>query len=84
MNTNGKPRDRPDFYSIVPHTDGTVDVYLRPDVTVYRVGDIREYDVRVIVVRGVNPNDPAYGGDLEGYVRAHYSAWMEAGEAVDL
>ena len=35
------------FYDILPQEDGTVDVYLNPDVTTYTDGAAREYDVAV-------------------------------------
>ena len=84
MKTNGKPRDRPNFYSIIPNVDGTVDVHLRPEVTVYDVCGVWEYDVRVIIVRGINPCDPVYCGDLESHIRAHFAAWCQIGEVIYL
>ena len=87
-NTNS-PRDHPKtlkrFYAIVDNEDGTVDIHLEPVVTIYRTEDgIKEMDARVCIVRGINPDDPAFGGDLEAHIRAHFSAWMEIGEVIDL
>ena len=89
MKTNGKPRDHPKtlkkFYAIVDNGDGTVDVHLEPVITIYRTEDgFKEMDVQVRIVRGICPDDPIYCGDLEAHIRAHFSAWMEIGEVVDL
>ncbi len=76
------PRDHPGkkFYEIVPTGDGTVDVFLRPEVTVYDTdAGVKEYDVRVRVVRGVVPWD-----GLEDDIRARFDAWCEAAEVIDL
>ena len=78
------PRDRPIRsrcqYSIVPQVDGTVDVYLCPDVQVYQTDmGIREYDITVRLVRGIVP----WAG-LEEDIRARYDAWCESGEVISL
>lgn len=77
------PRDHPrgkQFYEIVHTGDGTVDVYLRPEVTTYDTDSgVREYDVRVCVVRGVVPWD-----GLEDDIRARYEAWCAEAEVIDL
>lgn len=75
------PRDHPKkFYEIVPTSDGTVDVFLRPEVTVYDTDTgVKEYDVRVRVVRGVVPWD-----GLEDDIRARFDAWCETAEVIDL
>lgn len=77
------PRDHPRgkrFYEIVPGDGGTVDVFLRPEVTAYDTDTgVREYDVRVRVVRGVVP----WGG-LEADIRARYEAWCAVAEVIDL
>ncbi len=80
--TRPLPRDHPrgKFYEIVPCDNGTVDVYLRPEVTVYDTGaGVREYDVRVRVVRGVVP----WNG-LEDDIRARFDAWCEIGEEINM
>lgn len=71
-----KPRR---FYSIEENEDGTVDVYLAPDGTVYRTDEGVEYDVDLHVVRGVEPWE-----GLEEDIRARYDAWCESGEVIDL
>jgi len=74
---NGNPRR---FYSIDDNGDGTVDVYLMPDVTVYPTEDgFKEYDIRVRVVRGIVPWD-----GLEQDIRARFMAWCESAEVIDL
>ena len=77
------PRDHPRgkrFYEIVPGDGGTVDVYLRPEVTTYDTDlGVREYDMRVRVVRGVVPWD-----GLEDDIRARYEAWCAEAEVIDL
>lgn len=67
------------FYDILGNEDGTVDVYLAPDVTVYPITDGQEYDVQLRVVRGVVP-----WPDLENDIRARYDAWCESGEVINL
>ncbi|MBR6570423.1 MAG: hypothetical protein IKK75_08230 [Clostridia bacterium] len=78
------PRDHPErsrsHYAIVPQVDGTMDVYLCPDVQVYHTDmGIREYDITVRLVRGVVPWD-----GLEEDIRARYDAWCESGEVISL
>lgn len=68
------------FYAIDEKDDGTVDVYLMPDVTIYPTEDgFREYDISVRIVRGVVPWD-----GLEEDIRARFRAWCENGEVIDL
>lgn len=71
-----KPRR---FYSIEENEDGTVDVYLAPNGTIYRTDEGVEYDVDLRVVRGVEPWE-----GLEEDIRARYDAWCESGEVIDL
>ena len=78
------PRDHPlrgrKFYSIEPRDDGLVDVYLAPVVCVYDTGlGIREYDMTVRIVRGIEP-----WPELEDDIRARYDSWCESGEEIDL
>ena len=60
------------FYRIIKNADKTADVYLMP------------YPAETRIVRGVNPNDPAFCGGLEAHIRAHYAAWLEIGEVINL
>lgn len=76
------PRDHPcgkHFFEIIPGDDDTVDVYLRPEITVYDTFGVREYDVRVRVVRGVIPWD-----GLETDIRMRFNAWCDSAEVIDL
>lgn len=68
------------FYSIDPQDDGTVDVYLYPDLVVYDTDlGIKEYDIDLRVVRGVVPWD-----GLEEDIRARFSAWCESADRVNI
>lgn len=78
------PRDHPTqgkrFYAIDVREDGLVDVYLAPVVTVYNTDiGIKEFDVSVRVVRGVEP-----WPELEEDVRRRYDAWCDSAEVIDL
>lgn len=75
------PRDHPKkFYEIVPTGDGTVDVFLRPEVTTYDTDmGVKEYDAQVRVVRGV-----VTFPELEHDIRRRYDSWCEAGEVIYL
>ena len=78
------PRDHPAqgkrFYAIDVREDGLVDVYLAPVVTVYNTDiGIKEYDVSIRVVRGVEP-----WPELEEDVRRRYDAWCDSAEVIDL
>lgn len=82
---NAPPREGRHFYSIVPSGEGTVDVYLNPAIEPMTTEDgITDFDIAVCVVRGVNPDDSRFGGDLEGHIRAHYDAWRDSGEVIYL
>lgn len=74
-------RDRPKkFYHIADNADGTFDVFLQPVVTVYHTdAGIDEYDVRVLVVRGIVPWE-----GMEDDIRARFDAWCEEAEVIDL
>ena len=78
------PRDHPAkgkrFYSIDVREDGLVDVYLAPVVITYDTDiGIREFDISVRVVRGVEP-----WPELEEDVRRRYDAWCESGEEINV
>jgi len=71
------------LYYIHDKGDGTVDVYLRPGISPKTDHHgCADHDSIAIVVRDVDPNDADFGGDLEGHIRAHYTAWCESGEEV--
>lgn len=68
------------FYSIQTREDGAVDVYLLPRVYPMTTEDgITDYDISVIVVRGVHPWD-----GIEEDIRARFQAWCESGEVIYL
>ena len=68
------------FYHITENDDGTVDVFLNPNVqTIVTVDGIRDFDIQVRVVRGVVP----WPG-IEDDIRARYDAWCESGEEIYL
>ena len=64
------------FYRIYENEDGTVDVYLRPDVLPYRAGN---EIVKVLVMKHVVPYD-----GLEDDIRARFRAWCESAEVIYL
>lgn len=83
---NWEARDSPEtdqpagkkFYTIRPRDDGTVDVYLDPEVLTYETGyGVKEYDITVAVVRGVVPWD-----GLEEDIRARYGDWCASAEKI--
>ena len=80
MNTKDKPPGGRHFYSVHENEDGTVDVYLRPDVLPKTTGDGRtDYDIAVLVVKNVEP----YEG-LEDDIRTRYDDWCESAEVICL
>lgn len=79
MNTAHAPPKKRQFYLIQYEDDGTCTVFLQPDVTTYDAEGVKEYDVKVRIVRGVIPYD-----GLEEDIRARFSAWCELGEEVNL
>jgi hypothetical protein len=74
------------FYRISRQEDGLVDIWLtpgkvRPD---YQASGRMEFTVHTLAVRGIDPEDPQWGGDLEGHVREHYESWVEMAEEVEI
>ena len=73
------------FYNIVENHDGTVDVHLRPvPHPATTPSGSADYDISVLTVRGIDPDDPLFCGDLEGHIRANYDAWCSMGETLNL
>lgn len=72
------------FYTISERSDGLVDVWLEPGEAVarYELNGRMEFDVRTLAVRGVDPKDPQWGGDLEDHIRRHYAAWVASAEVI--
>ena len=80
MNGNDTPPFGRHFYSIRENENGTVDVYLRPEILPLKADNgFVDYDVCVIVVKGVEPYD-----GLEEDIRARYDDWCKSGEVVFL
>ena len=80
MNEKVKPPGGRRFYNIHENEDGTVDVYLRPDVMPKTTDEgFTDYDVAVLVVKDVEP----YAG-LEDDIRKRFSAWCESAEVIYL
>jgi hypothetical protein len=76
---NDSPKER-HFYSIHENDDGTVDVYLRPDVLPMKAEhDQIDYDVAVLVVKNVEPFD-----EMEEDIRARYTDWCDSAEVIYL
>ena len=75
------------FYRISPRRDGLVDVYLTPGEAVPAYDDLigrYDYNIRLLAVVGVDPEDPTWRGDLEGHIREHYSWWVASAEEVEI
>lgn len=75
------------FYRIVQTHDGLVDIWLTPGTPVPIMDDLTgrmDFLFRVLAVRGVDPDDPQWGGDLEGHIREHYYAWLASAEEIEI
>lgn len=84
------PPDRIDgwpFYRICPADGGLVDVWLTTaEPVIVQNQKLRRMDFRfqVMAVTGIDPNDPQWGGDLEGHIREHYRDWLESAEVIEI
>lgn len=68
------------FYTIEEQDDGTVDVYLCPDLVVYDTDlGIKEYDIDLRVIRGIVPWD-----GMEEDIRERFSAWCESAAKINI
>lgn len=79
-------RGRP-FYRITPTHDGLVDVWLTPGEAVPMLDDLTgrtDFNIRVLAVCGIDPEDPQYGGNLEEHIRRHYDAWVQSAEVIEI
>ena len=79
-------RGRP-FYQIIPARDGLVDIWLTPGTAVPMLDDLTgrtDYGFRLMAVRGINPEDPQWQGNLEEHIRRHYAAWLESAEEIEI
>lgn len=76
-----------DFYEIAERGDGLVDVVLTPGEVVPMRDDLTgrtDYGIRLMAVRGINPEDPQWDGNLEEHIRRHYAAWLESAEEIEI
>jgi len=75
------------FYRISRREDGLVDIWLTPGkpVMFYNKGTGQyDYNIRVLAVRGINPKDPQWDGDLEEHIRRNYYAWIRSAEEIEI
>lgn len=64
-----------------------VDIWLSPGEAVPLTDDLTgriDYNFRVLAVRGIDPKDPQWEGDLEEHIRRNYYKWIESAEEVEL
>ncbi len=75
------------FYRIIPRDDGLVDVYLTPGkpipITDTLTGKI-DYNIEILAVQGIDPDDAQWNGDLEWHIRNNYSAWCESTKVIEI
>ena len=75
------------FYRVVPADGGLVDVWLTPGEVMPIFDDLSgriDYGIRLLAVRGINPEDPQWEGDLEEHIRRHYAGWLASAEEVEI
>ena len=74
------------FYRIITKGNGLADVYLTPGEAVpyWKLDGRVEFRFRLLAVCGVDPDDPQWGGDLEGHIREHYAQWLESAEEITI
>ena len=80
MKASDAPPGGRHFYCIHENEDGTVDIYLRPDVLPKKTDEgAVDYDVAVLAVKNVEP----YEG-MEEDIRARFDAWCKSAEVIYL
>ena len=87
MNTPSADESGRLFYRIIPARDGLVDIWLTPGDPVLLFDNLTgriDYNFRILAVRGINPEDPQYGGDLEEHIRRNYYAWIMSAEEIEI
>ena len=75
------------FYRVIYLDNGLCDVWLSQGEAVPMYDDLNgrmDFNIRLLAVRGVNPEDPAYGGDLEEHIRRNYYSWVESAEVIEI
>ena len=79
-------RGRP-FYRIIPTHDGLVDIWLTPGKAIPMMDDLTgrmDFNIRLLAVQGINPEDPQWSGNLEAHIREHYYDWLQSAEEVEI
>lgn len=75
------------FYRIIPALDGLVDIWLTPGTAMPETDDLTgrtDYGFRLLAVRGIDPEDIQWGGNLEEHIRRHYTDWIESAEEIEI
>lgn len=75
------------FYRITQARDGLVDIWLTPGEAVPMFDDLTgriDYNFRVLAVRGIDPKDPQWEGNLEEHIRRNYYKWLESAEETEI
>ena len=75
------------FYRIVQAGGGLVDVYLTPGEVVPMYDNLTgrmDYGIKLLAVRGIDPEDPQWEGSLEEHIRRHYAGWLASAEEVEI
>lgn len=75
------------FYRIIKTHDGLCDVWLTPGEAVPMHDNLTgrtDFNIRVLAMRGINPDDPQYGGDLEEHIRRNYYALIRSAEEIEI
>lgn len=75
------------FYRIIPAWGGLCNVWLTPGTAMPVYDSLTgrtDYGFRILAVCGVDPNDPKWGGDLEGHIRRNYEKWLESAEEIEV
>lgn len=86
-NTQRPASDGRPFYRIVPAYGGLVDIWLTPGNPVPLFDNLTgriDYNFRILAVRGIDPDDPQWGGELEEHIRRNYAAWVESAEEIEI
>lgn len=73
------------FYRIEQRGDGLVDVWLTPGrPQTYLKKGRTLFRICLRAVRGIHPDDPQWGGNLEEHIRRNYRAWLESAEVITI
>lgn len=74
--------NRPRSVDLLDRADGRVDVFFNAHVYPEGWNGVKDYDVSIMIVRGIDPTD--YGGreGLEQHVLTNWDAWKEMAEVI--